>query len=471
MNRPARDISMGLRFALAVAALGGVTAGCGGSATGSNPLDLIATVDSITLSLDSAEVIIGDTLRLVAIPRNAAGQPVTGLQLFWISSDPSVATVSQTGLITGVDFGEAEIDVAVIGASPNEAPADGRAATRGGGARNFKTNVAPKIVISPGDRTIERGKTQSYTATLTNSKGLPVRTNPPINWRSSSPSVASIISTGPASADATGVGNGTTNIKASVTYLDGKESVPVGNSVPLHVAICGGLLDVATWTATVSTAYTVTDNIIPNGTDGSNWKFNLNQVSSGTASLHVIHLDTQSGTATWEGVVSGTGHITNSVLQKDKVMDNPLTFAYTETTEVQAHAAQQAFALVRLTVNHHDADTGCTYDVYYQEGLGYTHYEDINYTADVRTAIAGDSHPTGSKPTAGWRFDSPPTVGVLLPAMLFAGSPCEDDSEVAPLGVNQFYCPLPPIPQSMLTLMGGNHRFGTAKFTYSFIGH
>ena len=98
---------------LAVAA-----AGCGGSGSSVGPPDQgLQPVDSLVLSLDSAEVIMGDTLRLIAIATDAGGLPVAGVTLVWSSTDQSVATVSSDGLVTAVAEGQAEIAVDVAGGS------------------------------------------------------------------------------------------------------------------------------------------------------------------------------------------------------------------------------------------------------------------------------------------------------------------------------------------------------------------
>ena len=46
---------------------------------------------------------------VVFVPSNARGTPISGVTFTWSSSNPSVATVSSTGLVTAVSVGTARI--------------------------------------------------------------------------------------------------------------------------------------------------------------------------------------------------------------------------------------------------------------------------------------------------------------------------------------------------------------------------
>jgi hypothetical protein len=51
----------------------------------------------------------GETLRLEVSVADAAGNPMSGQAVTWRSSDPSIATVSSTGVVTGVSAGSARV--------------------------------------------------------------------------------------------------------------------------------------------------------------------------------------------------------------------------------------------------------------------------------------------------------------------------------------------------------------------------
>ncbi len=101
-------------------------AACGGDSTGpGNRVDnvVIAPAPPPTIS-------VGGTLQLTATLTNSSGGAVTGQNVTWTSSNAGVATVSTTGLITGVAPGTADITAAAGGASEtvtvNVAPAVSR---------------------------------------------------------------------------------------------------------------------------------------------------------------------------------------------------------------------------------------------------------------------------------------------------------------------------------------------------------
>ncbi len=69
----------------------------------------LVPVASVPVSPGSAVVVIGDVLHLTATPRDPAGKPLTGRPVTWTSSDPSVAIVSNSGVVTAVGEGSATI--------------------------------------------------------------------------------------------------------------------------------------------------------------------------------------------------------------------------------------------------------------------------------------------------------------------------------------------------------------------------
>ena len=66
-------------------------------------------VASVTVSPASGSVTVGATVQLAAVTKDAAGNVLTGRTVTWSSSNTSVATVSGTGLVTGLTAGTATI--------------------------------------------------------------------------------------------------------------------------------------------------------------------------------------------------------------------------------------------------------------------------------------------------------------------------------------------------------------------------
>jgi len=67
------------------------------------------SVESIELVPETAQLGVSETLELLAIARDKDGNVVSEPRLTWGSTDNQVATVSQTGLVTGIAAGTAMI--------------------------------------------------------------------------------------------------------------------------------------------------------------------------------------------------------------------------------------------------------------------------------------------------------------------------------------------------------------------------
>ena len=68
-----------------------------------------APVATVTVTPTTAGVVAGQTVQLTATPRDAGGTPLGGRTVTWASSNTAVATVSATGLVTGVAPGSTVI--------------------------------------------------------------------------------------------------------------------------------------------------------------------------------------------------------------------------------------------------------------------------------------------------------------------------------------------------------------------------
>ena len=89
-----------------------VSCGDGGS-TGPK----VEPVASVVVSPEKETIETGQTLQLTATARNAAGSVLNGRGITWASSDDAVATVSGTGLVTGVEAGSPTITATCEGKS------------------------------------------------------------------------------------------------------------------------------------------------------------------------------------------------------------------------------------------------------------------------------------------------------------------------------------------------------------------
>src|SRR5205807_588333 len=62
----------------------------------------LVPVASVAVAPASANIQTGQTVQLTATPRDSAGNPLTGRTVMWASSAGAVATVSASGLVTGI---------------------------------------------------------------------------------------------------------------------------------------------------------------------------------------------------------------------------------------------------------------------------------------------------------------------------------------------------------------------------------
>src|SRR5436190_4665567 len=152
----------------------GVTAGSatitatseGQSGTAAITVPAPAPVASVSVNPASASVQVGQTVQLVATPRDANGNPLTGRTITWGSSNTAVATVTASGLVTGLVIGSATITATSEGQSGSSAitvtappigntyytATTGLDANAGTLTSPFKTIAKGASVLKPGDK-------------------------------------------------------------------------------------------------------------------------------------------------------------------------------------------------------------------------------------------------------------------------------------------------------------------------------
>ena len=101
----ARSAAAAALLALA-AACGSDTATTTDPGTKPPPAVSVATVD---VTPATAEVVAGHSAKLSATPRDAAGNALAGRAVSWSSSNANIASVDNTGMVSGVAAGNATI--------------------------------------------------------------------------------------------------------------------------------------------------------------------------------------------------------------------------------------------------------------------------------------------------------------------------------------------------------------------------
>src|SRR5207247_4474848 len=117
-------------------------------------------VASVEVTPATASVQAGQTVQLTATPRDAGGTPLSGRTVTWSSSTPAVATVSSSGLVSGVTPGSATIT----------ATSEGKSGT----SSVTVTNVPVATVeVTPASASVQAGQTVQLTAARKDARGAP----------------------------------------------------------------------------------------------------------------------------------------------------------------------------------------------------------------------------------------------------------------------------------------------------------
>jgi hypothetical protein len=164
---------------------------CSGSSGPDTP-----PVNVIEVSPQTASREVGQSLQYSAVAKEADGTEITGLTFEWVTTNPSVATVTNTGLVTAAGIGTTSVQ-----------------ASAGGKVGSAMLSIEPpigSITITPEDALLGVGKTLQLTAEVEDQNGVPVTRT--IDWVSTSTGVASVNLQGLVS----GLDTGTTTIIGSV---------------------------------------------------------------------------------------------------------------------------------------------------------------------------------------------------------------------------------------------------------------
>jgi len=269
-----------------------------------------APVSTVTVTPPGVSVTAGKTSQLTATLKDANGNTLTGRTITWSSSANNIATVSSSGLVTGVAVGTATIT----------ATSEGKSGTANA------VILAPilavgSVTVSPPTQTIIATATTTLSATVKDINGTTV-TDRTVAWSSSNTNIANVSSSGVV----TGVAPGTATITATAEGKSGTSTitvlpVPVG-SVTLSPSAPNVIIGTTqTLTATVQdqNGTTVTDRIV-------NWSSSANNIAtvSQAGVVTAVALGTATITATSEGK-SGTSTVTVVPVPVGSVVVSPST--------------------------------------------------------------------------------------------------------------------------------------------------
>jgi uncharacterized protein YjdB len=166
-----------------------------------------APVATVTISPSAPGVAVGDSVQLNALLKDASGNTLTGRVVSWSSGATSIATVTNTGMVTGVAAGTAVIT----------ATSEGQVGT----VTVTVTSSLRTVTVTPDTATIAPLGTVQLTAVVRDASGTPVNT--PVAWSSDNNVVAQINSSG----KVTGLVPGTAIISAKAGSATGTATITV----------------------------------------------------------------------------------------------------------------------------------------------------------------------------------------------------------------------------------------------------
>lgn len=177
--------------------VGGLT--CAGTP---NPLNIATiTLSSISVTPASINLHVGDAQQYTATANYSDGTSVDITSTAaWNSSDPSIATISSTGLANVIYFGVTNITATELGVVSNAA---------------VLSSALTSISVTPATIHLNVGDTQQYTAIGSYPDSTTVDVTNDATWTSSNTSALAILSTG----FATVVGFGMSNITAELNVM------------------------------------------------------------------------------------------------------------------------------------------------------------------------------------------------------------------------------------------------------------
>jgi trimeric autotransporter adhesin len=200
-----------------------ITASSGGK-TGSTVVKVSAApIGNVSVSPQAPSMNVGATTQLSANVTDVNGASVSGAVVAWTSSNIAIATVSASGLVTGVSAGTATITASSGGKS---------------GSTTVTVSLVPvqSVAVTPSTSSLTPGQTQQLAATVTDANGSAA--NRPVSWASSDNAVATVDQAGLVTA----VAQGSATITATSGGVSGSAGITVGAVPAASVTVNPGTL-------------------------------------------------------------------------------------------------------------------------------------------------------------------------------------------------------------------------------------
>ena len=178
----------------------------------------MAPVQNVTVNLASTNILPGQTTQATATLKDALGNVLTGRTVSWSSLDPSIASVSPAGVVSGITTG-----AVIIRATSEGQTGDG----------TETVGVAPvaTVTVSLANSSLSPGQTTQASAVARDASGN-VLTGRLVAWSSLNTSIATVSTSGVVTA----VAAGPATIRATVETKTGDASLTVTSTAVVPVA-------------------------------------------------------------------------------------------------------------------------------------------------------------------------------------------------------------------------------------------
>jgi uncharacterized protein YjdB len=184
-------------------------------------------VGIVQVTPSAAWKMLGRTIQLAVATLDSSGNVLTGRPVAWTSSNPAIASVSQTGLVTSLAVGTAVISARSEGVT---------------GTSEFNSILVPvaSVNLSPASPTVQEGRSLQLTASPYDSAGA-LMSGRIARFSSSAPTVAVVSASG----IVTGIAEGSAIITAAIDGVNGTTTVGVTRRPPWAVEISPASLNLA----------------------------------------------------------------------------------------------------------------------------------------------------------------------------------------------------------------------------------
>lgn len=313
--------------------------GCSNEGESNWPLPVQAepvTLSSIAITPPSATILSGTTAQLMAVGTYSDGRTADiSSSVVWTTGSSSTATVSNTGLVTGVVSGETSVSAELDGIT---SPPVGITVTPA---------TLIDIVLTPASASIAHGSSTTLRATGTFSDGITGDISGSVTWTTAGPDIVNVASSGEVMGNAVG----TTTITAA---LHGVVSLPANITV---TAVLSSIA-ITPASAAITQGSTTTLNATATYSDGSTADIS-NQVSWASADSGVASID-EFGVVT--GVAEGAADITASLngitSPVTSIKVNAAILSGIEITPASATSTTGGTTTFRATGTYSDGSTG-----------------------------------------------------------------------------------------------------------------